>query len=657
MQRRNRLVCCFSIPLFLLITGCSKPVLKMPKSPPPIVKEYKHITLYGNRPGMVNTGIYLNEKDPYSILATGSVDLWVAGAPANFKYHDVRPEHGWPFMARIGKGVGDNLCFPPLWNGNGFTLAAWGSGNLHLGIRDGEVDAYGEPLKPVYYKDNVGFFGVDIIVWEKEDYVQIADFFEKMKKNDPNNKAIIDALEQAEMKKEIEIASRRASKEIEETKKEIAALKEESKIKQQVDVQTQEEIGRLEGKLAKLTVTLAQLEEMKRQLDEEKMKTSLLTKELEEKEKREKELLTRLEDTSKTPPVIAIASPIEGSKVEVKTITFSGVAEDDQGLQNLEVFINDEPLQKKIGRGIRLPEKRYPKRIDFRERIPLQKGENKIKIRAVDSDGLSAEKMVTVQYIEKRRNVWAVVIGINHYPNIRQLKYAVDDAEMFYDHLVNHNRIPPENVTLLTDQQATLRKVKSTLGTNLKNKAGKEDMVIIFFAGHGATEKDVMSPDGDGLEKYLLPYDADPRDLYATALPMREISRVFRRVRSERLVFIADSCYSGASGGRTVGITDIRANLSEAFLDRIASGKGRVILSASGPNEVSAEKDDLKHGVFSYYLVEGLRGRADSDKDGLISLDELYRYVSHKVPEATGQEQHPVKKGTVEGRLILGVTQ
>ena len=181
-------------------------------------------------------------------------------------------------------------------------------------------------------------------------------------------------------------------------------------------------------------------------------------------------------------------------------------------------------------------------------------------------------------------------------------------------------------------------------------------MVIIFFAGHGATEKDVMSPDGDGLEKYLLPYDADPRDLYATALPMEEISRVFKRIRSERLVFLADSCYSGASGGRTIDITGIRANISDAFLDRIASGKGRVIMTASGANEVSAENEELKHGVFTYYLVEGLKGMADADGDGLITVEEVYRYVSDKVPQATGQEQHPVKKGTVEGRLILGVT-
>ena len=59
--------------------------------------------------------------------------------------------------------------------------------------------------------------------------------------------------------------------------------------------------------------------------------------------------------------------------------------------------------------------------------------------------------------------------------------------------------------------------------------------------------------------------------------------------------------------------------------------------------------------MFTYYLVQGLRGAADGDGDGLITVDEAYGYVSEHVPAATGQEQHPVKKGTVEGRLVFGI--
>ena len=144
---------------------------------------------------------------------------------------------------------------------------------------------------------------------------------------------------------------------------------------------------------------------------------------------------------------------------------------------------------------------------------------------------------------------------------------------------------------------------------------------------------------------------------YATALPMGEIARIFNRIQSERLIFIADSCYSGASGGRTISLTGVRSHISDSFMDRIAAGKGKIILTASGANEVSEENAKLQHGVFTYYLLEGLKGNADTDQDGLITVDEVYKYISDRVPQATNNAQHPIKKGSVEGQFVLGIVE
>ncbi len=651
-----------------MLIGCSKPILKMPKPLPSIVKQHKHKVIHGDFPGMRNTGIYLNKGNLYSILAMGSISL----GPRS---HDIGPWSG-RFVARIGK----NHIFMPLSVAS--TLKASDSGKLYLGIEDGKMSVYGVPSQPRWYQDNSGYFSVDIIVWEREDYVQIADFFGRMRGKHPDNPIIIGALEKVNRYKKIYLAEAKASKEIEETKKEIQKLQEESPREKETPTKSSESswgwfrevpktqtklataevtkdkrIVQLEAKLSKLTETLAQLEEMKRQFEQERKRTSLLTKELAEKERREKDLLTRLEHAEKDPPVIVVAGPKDGIEVEVGTITFSGVAEDEHGLKGLDLFVNDNPLRAKAIRGIKVVGAQYPRRLEFAERVSLRRGRNEIRIRATDTDGLVAEKTLIVRYREIRKNVWAVVIGIDSYQKNRHLKYAVNDARAFYDHLIRNNRIPEENVTLLINREARFTRLRSILGTHLKNKAGTEDMVIVYFAGHGASEKDVMSPDGDGLEKYILPYDADPKDLYGSAFPMSEISRIFNRIQSERLIFIADACYSGATGGRTISLTGIRANISDAFLDRIASGKGRIILTASGANEVSGEDDELKHGVFTYFLLEGLRGEADTDRDGVITVDEVYRYVSREVPRATGQEQHPMKKGIVEGQLILGVIE
>ena len=416
-----------------------------------------------------------------------------------------------------------------------------------------------------------------------------------------------------------------------------------------------EQLQVLEKRLAKLTATLAELEKMKRELGMERQKSEQLSQQLAKKEQREQQLLSKLSKGAKNPPVLLVVAPQHGMQTEAKSVQLSAVVQDEKGLQQLDIFVNNHKVNLSDVRGIRITDSSYPRRLEIEQRIDLSKGANTIKIHAIDTDGLFVEKSLTVNCIERRRNLWAGVVGIDSYPNIRPLKYAVADARAFYNLLVMDNQVPPENVFLLLNEQATLPALRSTLGTKVKNKAGADDMVIIYFAGHGATERDMMSPDGDGLEKYLLPYEANSNDLYASALPMREVAYIFNRIRSERLVFVADACYSGASGGRTVNVTGIRANLSDRFLERLAGGKGKVIITASSANEVSVEKDELGHGVFTYYLLQGLRGPADTDADGLITVDEAYRYVSAKVPEATGQEQHPVKKGSVEGQLVIGI--
>jgi uncharacterized caspase-like protein len=676
MQKRN-IIANKSLPAFLLLflfsllmmAGCGGSNIKMPQPLPPAVKEYRHVTLHGGHAGMKDTGVYLQSRDMYSIFASGRID-YTPKAGAGSRYHDVRPELGWPLMVRIG----ENRRFHPLSGQNGTTIQSYRSGNLYVGYREGEVDAFGKPLNPEYYRDDRGVFHIDIIVWQNPDLIQIRDALADMKKADPASKPIADAFAEAKKYAAYVEATNKTSEEIAKTEKQIADLKKETVEDQKKAAQNiseikstpppkastevlsgTEKVARLEERLAKLYETQAQLEAMKKELEEEKQKSSQLAEELEEKEKREQQLLTELAQGTRAAPVIVIASPKDGGTVNTKTVDVSGVVEASQGIEHVAIFINSRPLEERTGRGFHISEKTPARRLEFAEMIPLESGENIINIRAVDTKGIVSEKKIAVKYVEIRKNFWAVVIGINDYPNAPKLKWAVNDARAFYQHLVDFMKIPEDNVILLLNRDANLTQLRSKLGTYLKKRAGREDMVIIFFAGHGATEKDMISPDGDGLEKYLLPFDADPKDLYASALPMREISHIFYRIQSERLIFIADSCYSGTTGGRTIQQSGVRANISDAFLDRISGGKGRIILTASGANEVSAEDDKLQHGIFTYYLLKGLKGPADADKDGLVSVDEAYRYVTAHVPRATGQEQHPVKKGTVEGRLILSI--
>jgi uncharacterized caspase-like protein len=111
-------------------------------------------------------------------------------------------------------------------------------------------------------------------------------------------------------------------------------------------------------------------------------------------------------------------------------------------------------------------------------------------------------------------------------------------------------------------------------------------------------------------------------------------------------------------GGRTFASKKTRSgSMNAEFLERQASSKGRVIVTASEPNEVSLELPELGHGIFTYYLVEGLKGAADVNRDRIVSLQELYAYVQEQVTNKArlaGGKQHPmIKHGEVQGELPL----
>lgn len=356
------------------------------------------------------------------------------------------------------------------------------------------------------------------------------------------------------------------------------------------------------------------------------------------------------------PPVIALATPSDGMEVNAERINLAGAAASEKGIARIEIRLNGLLMTQRANRGITVTpgESETRTNVEFDEKLTLHEGKNQIVVTAIDRENLSASRMLTVTRIADRGKIWAVVVGISRYKAVQPLRYADKDALAFHEYLAKTLGIPNDQTTLLLNEQATLTNLKRTLGTELKRKAGEKDTVIVYYAGHGAPEADASAGDDDGLEKYIVPYDADPRDLYTTALPMREIETIFQRLTSERVIFISDSCYSGATAGRTFATASRRAVVSDTFLTRLSKGKGRVILTASKASEVSEEREDLGHGVFTYYLLEGLNGKADGDKDGIITVDEAYAYVAKKVPDVTGQNQHPVKKGEVEGQLVLG---
>ena len=240
---------------------------------------------------------------------------------------------------------------------------------------------------------------------------------------------------------------------------------------------------------------------------------------------------------------------------------------------------------------------------------------------------------------------YALVVGIADYANLRpenQLRYTERDAETIYSILISPagGNFKAENVHKLIGPKATLPNLRRELEEWLPAVAKEEDRVLIYFAGHGFVFNG---------KAYLAPYDIDPRKIGASGYPMDSLGRVVgSRIKAKYKVLLTDSCHSGA----ITPYTDSQmVNRSLLDLDRSLFS-----LTASRDRENSFESADWGggHGIFTYYVVKGMEGEADSNRNGIITADELAEYVRRNVREATQAKQNPTaERGSFDPDLPL----
>jgi tetratricopeptide (TPR) repeat protein len=239
---------------------------------------------------------------------------------------------------------------------------------------------------------------------------------------------------------------------------------------------------------------------------------------------------------------------------------------------------------------------------------------------------------------------YAVIVGISAYKNLPenlQLKYAERDAQSIFTILISPEggNFKAENVHLLTGEKATLAGLRKEVNEWLSGIAQEDDRVLVYFAGHGFVFQ------GKG---YLAPYDFNKDDIAATGYPMDELGSVFGgKVKARSKILLTDACHSGAiSPEDTASLNQTLGDLQKSLFS----------LTASRATERSFESPDLNggHGVFTYYVVNGMEGAADADTDGTVTADELAEYVHTQVREYTQGQQNPTSdKANYDPGMLL----
>ena len=228
------------------------------------------------------------------------------------------------------------------------------------------------------------------------------------------------------------------------------------------------------------------------------------------------------------------------------------------------------------------------------------------------------------------RESWAVIVGINDYQNWPKLRYCVNDADSVEQMLLNQYGFKKGNIIKLLNKEATRERIVWALGDQLAdpNKVKKDDRVFVFFAGHGATRK---LPSGKELG-YIVPVDAEAEASQAKAISMAQLQEFCELIPAKHLYFVVDSCYSGLALTRSGG-----ASRSANYLEEITKRMARQILTAGGADQQVADNGPGGHSIFTWTLLQGLQGLADTDGNGAITASELGAYISPIVSSVSHQ--------------------
>ncbi len=260
------------------------------------------------------------------------------------------------------------------------------------------------------------------------------------------------------------------------------------------------------------------------------------------------------------------------------------------------------------------------------------------------SDPPFSKNLVSVDH-NNAVKVWALVVGIARYNHMPSLRYTDDDAYLFYSFLKSPEggALPDEQIKLLIDEEASRENILDGMRQVLL-KADENDVVLFYYSGHG-------------LEGAFVPVDFDG---FNNRLQFDEIKHIMAESKAKHKLLLGDACYSGGllafeNDDGLAAKSSVEESLQKYYTAIENSEGGMALMMSSNSEEVSLEDGNLRSGIFSYFLIQGLKGKADIDGDKIITIKELFNYVNKKVRAYTADAQKPTLTGTFDEKMPVGV--
>jgi Caspase domain len=248
---------------------------------------------------------------------------------------------------------------------------------------------------------------------------------------------------------------------------------------------------------------------------------------------------------------------------------------------------------------------------------------------------------------QRRPDAVAVIIGNGSYRNgVPSVEFSGRDAEAMKLVAVKTLGLDSSNILFLKD--ATRGQMDEVFGTDKDYKGklwrtidpdGRSD-VYVFYSGHGV-------PGTNEVEgTFLLPIDGDPNHASLNGYPLKQLYKNLSELKTKSVTVFLDACFSGQAADQSG--TPLINNASPVFIAKATTpGEGSKInvFAAAGERQLSSWDPEVGHGIFTRYVLSGLAGDADTDKNRDITAKELREYVTRQVRKAArrmhGRDQEP----------------
>ncbi|MDO5774982.1 MAG: caspase family protein [Spirochaetales bacterium] len=327
-------------------------------------------------------------------------------------------------------------------------------------------------------------------------------------------------------------------------------------------------------------------------------------------------------------PAVAIENLLELSSS--RDVTFDiCVQNTGGGIGNVSIVLNGKTIRLSEGIASSNGEQKI-----FRHTVTLQNGQNKIEAFAMNSAGMiesrRASADVSWQGKTSKPNLYVLTVAVNKYRDKDLwLNYCVPDATSIEESFKKQQSGLYQDVCVysLKDAEVTKEGLEQKF-KELSSIVTADDVFVFFVSGHGTAYDD-----GD---YYFIPVNfryTNKTDIPLKAISKSDLTKNLSLIKAGKTLMMLDTCNSGAffadSNKRGMG--------DKGIFERLSRATGHAILAAASDSQ-SAMEGYNGHGVFTYVLLDGLAGNADSNNDGFVSLTELSSYVENQVPELSYEQ-------------------